>query len=240
MTSNQLSLTIQQNLNAIRNDIATACQVAGRDVSEVRLVAVTKYAQWEWVEALSEHHSTFGENRPQQLAERAPLLPQANWHLIGQLQRNKVRSAVQHSAVIHSIDSLKLLQRTALIAAELQKRPDILLQINVSGEATKSGFTPAELVEIWPTITEEHKSLEIVGLMTMAPASQVAEDARATFRGLAQLRRQLVTHPATETSGIALTELSMGMSGDFRIAIEEGATIVRIGSRLYEGLGEGS
>ena len=236
MPRNPLSHTIRQNLDAVHTEIAQACQQAGRCAADVRLVAVTKYAEWEWVTALAEYHTVFGENRPQQLTERAAILPEAEWHLIGQLQRNKVRAAISHASVIHSVDSLKLVQRTAMVAADMGKRPQILLQVNVSGESTKSGFAPADLVQAWPDVADAHRSLEIVGLMTMAPASQAASDARATFRGLAELRQQLAAHPSTAREGIHLKELSMGMSGDYQIAIEEGATIVRIGSRLYEGL----
>ena len=106
--------TLQANLDAIRSEIAAACLRSSRDPSNVRLVAVTKYAEWPWVQELSRLHTTFGENRPQQLAERQPLLPHVEWHLIGQLQRNKVRPALLHAAMIHSVDSVRLLERIAL------------------------------------------------------------------------------------------------------------------------------
>ena len=227
---------IARNLAAVRQDIARACAVAGRPVDAVRLVAVTKYAQWEWVEALNAEHQSFGESRPQQLAERQALLPNAEWHLIGQLQRNKVRSAVQHAAVIHSVDSLKLLQRIALVAGELNIRPKILLQVNVSAEESKSGFSPDDLVKSWSDVTVCHESIEIAGLMTMAPASDDPEDARPSFRALRELRGQLRSQNAAQSAALTLPELSMGMSSDFRVAIEEGSTLVRIGRRLFKGL----
>ncbi|HIK94330.1 MAG TPA: YggS family pyridoxal phosphate-dependent enzyme [Planctomycetes bacterium] len=224
---------IARNLAAVRDDIRDACVHADRAVESVRLVAVTKYAQWDWVEALAAEYQTFGESRPQQLAERRALLPDAEWHLIGQLQRNKVRTAVQSAALIHSVDSLKLLKRIALVAGELSIRPQILLQVNVSAEQSKSGFAPDELTASWDDVVVCHETVEIAGLMTMAPASDDSEKARPFFRALADLRDRLRSHDA----GLTLSELSMGMSGDFAVAIEEGGTLVRIGRRLFAGLG---
>jgi hypothetical protein len=229
--------TIAQNLAAVRQDIARACDRANRAADAVRLVAVTKYAKWEWVQALAALHQTFGESRPQQLAERQALMPTAEWHLIGQLQRNKVRLAIQSAAMIHSVDSLKLLQRIALIAGEFGGRPQILLQVNVSAEESKSGFTPDDLLESWADVIVCHEAVEIAGLMTMAPASDDPENARPGFRVLANLRDELRSHNAAVNTSISLPELSMGMSGDFAVAIAEGATLVRVGRRLYQGLG---
>ena len=231
-----ISEVVHQNLARVLNDISAACLRAQRDVSDVRLVAVTKYAEWNWVEALAVEHTVFGENRPQQLAERQALMPDAKWHLIGQLQRNKVKSAVMHAALIHSVESLRLLRRIASVGKELDRRPRVLLQINISGEESKSGFSAKQLNDEWHDIVACHDDAEIVGLMTMAPASDNPEDSRNTFRGLADLRSRLSSTAEATAAGISLPELSMGMSGDFKVAIEEGATLVRIGSRLFEGL----
>lgn len=236
MTNQTLTETIRRNLGSVQQQIAAACERSGRPAASVKLVAVTKYADWDWVKTLAKFHSAFGENRPQQLAERSPLLPDAEWHLIGQLQRNKVRQALQHASVIHSVDSSKLLRRISLLAAELQVRPQILIQVNISGEDSKSGFTENELTAEWDSITQEQGHVDIIGLMTMAPASRELQEAQAVFRGLSRLKSELCSHPASVSSGITLSELSMGMSGDFEVAIEAGATIVRIGSRLYDGL----
>lgn len=229
---------IQNNLREVESTIAAACERVGRDASDITLVAVTKYADLAWVETLANIHPTFGENRPQQLAERRPKFPDAEWHLIGQLQRNKARLAVENAAWIHSVDSLRLLERIAAVARELQKRPRILLQVNVSGEESKSGFRPDELTAGWERIVTFQSDLEISGMMTMAPASEDPEAARPTFRGLAELRTRLAEDNRTRSAGIELCELSMGMSGDFEVAIEEGATVVRVGSRLYRGLAD--
>ncbi len=196
-------------------------------------MAVTKYAEWEWVEALAGFHSVFGENRPQQLAERAPKLPKVEWHLIGQLQRNKVRQAIEHANTIHSVDSVRLLERIAHVAATLNKRPKILLQVNVSGEESKSGFRPDDLCAAWSQITDFQQHVDLSGLMTMAPATEDPEAARPTFSGLASLRDKLMGLDITAECGIKLSELSMGMSGDFETAIEFGATEVRVGSAVF-------
>ena len=227
---------LKQNLDRIHDQIHLACRRVSRSSDEVRLIAVTKYAEWSWVEALNSLHQTFGENRPQQLAERQVLLPNAEWHLIGQLQRNKVKLALQHASVIHSIDSLRLLERVAQVAAELQIRPRVLIQANMSQESAKSGFSPEELKRHWSEIVAFHGVVQIDGLMTMAAESDDPEDARPTFQSLRMLRDELRNTDASLKAGLTLSDLSMGTSGDFVPAIEEGATMVRIGSRIFAGL----
>jgi len=227
---------LNQKLNEIHDQIRSACGRSGRSTNDVRLIAVTKYAEWSWVEALSSLHQTFGENRPQQLAERQILLPEVEWHLIGQLQRNKVKLALQHASMIHSIDSLRLLERVAQVAAGLQVRPKVLLEVNMSQETTKSGFTPEELRGDWSKLAFFSEAVQIDGFMTMAAESDDPENARPTFRSLRTLRDELQQTDASQNAGLTLRELSMGMSGDFVPAIEEGATMVRIGSRIFAGL----
>jgi len=227
---------LKQNLDAIHDQMRSASDRAGRDSGDVRLVAVTKYAEWPWVEALSQLHKTFGENRPQQLAERQALLPDCKWHLIGQLQRNKVKLALQHASVIHSIDSLKLLERVADVAAEMMLRPEVLIEVNLSHETTKAGFTEDELRRDWSQIVSFSPAVQIAGFMTMAAESENPEDARPTFKALRLLRDELQQTDISQAADLELRELSMGMSGDFVPAIEEGATMVRIGSRIFVGL----
>jgi pyridoxal phosphate enzyme (YggS family) len=219
---------LRQNLALVQQRIAAACDRVGRDPADVRLVAVTKYAQPEWIPPLlALGLEDLGENRPQQLVERAAALPNARWHLVGQLQRNKVRSVLPHTALIHSVDSLRLLQRINDIAGELDHPTRVLLQVNVSGEATKQGFDPDELRRDWPACyVLPHVQVE--GLMTMAPLADDPEAARPSFRGLRELRDELGRG--------ALPVLSMGMSHDMEVAIEEGASLVRVGSALFEGL----
>ena len=223
---------LQQNLALVRQRIDDACQRAGRDPGSVELVAVTKYAQFDWLSPLVLLGvGSLGENRPQQLVERAMLLPDVHWHLIGQLQRNKVRSVLPHLHLIHSVDSLRLLQRISDVSGELHRRTRVLLQVNVSGESSKQGIDPVELRQTWPLFAAI-PHVDIAGLMTMAPLTDHPEDARPTFRGLRQLRDELRTLP----DGPDLPALSMGMSHDMDVAVEEGATLIRIGSALFEGL----
>ncbi|HQZ68893.1 MAG TPA: YggS family pyridoxal phosphate-dependent enzyme [Planctomycetaceae bacterium] len=227
---------LKQNLASIHTEMESACLRCGRSIVDVGLVAVTKYAEWEWVRCLSELHQTFGENRPQQLAERQVLLPGIGWHLIGQLQRNKVKLALQHATMIHSIDSLRLLERVAQVAADLQLRPRVLIQVNLSGESSKSGLDEEQLRHEWPRIVDYAAAVQIDGFMTMAAESDDPEDARPVFRSLRTLRDELQQTDASRNAGLELRHLSMGMSGDFVPAIEEGATMIRIGSRIFAGL----
>ena len=173
------------------------------------------------------------------MVERQARWPQVQWHLIGHLQRNKAQSVLGTTALIHSIDSLRLAERLSelawdkLPASQNKSIPQpILCEVNVSGEASKGGFTRAELIECWDQLVAL-PGINLRGLMTMAPLSDDSETARPVFAQLRQLRDEL-----KERSGGSpvLPELSMGMSGDFEVAIQEGATLIRVGSRLFEGL----
>ena len=224
---------IGANLDAVKARVSAACDRSQRNVDEIELVAVTKYAEWEWVQNLAQVHHCFGENRPQQLAERQPQIADASWHLIGQLQRNKCRQAVLHADVIHSVDSLKLLERIQRVAQDEQQPVRVLLQVNVSGEESKSGFEPSELLREWEqNVSQAVQHVSITGLMTMAPRTDSPEATRPFFRQLRELRDQLNERQHTEP----LRELSMGMSGDFEVAVEEGSTLIRVGSALFQGL----
>ena len=223
-------MPLADNLAALRRRIAAACDRAGRDPASVRLVAVTKYAPIEAVrELLALGHRDLGENRPQQLLERAALLEESRptWHLIGPLQRNKARKVLPVATLTHSADSLRLLEALDRLADELSVRPRLLLEVNVSGEESKHGFTPDELRACWPRAAAFTR-LDIAGLMTMAPYAEDPEAARPVFRALRRLRDELAA-----VGPLPLPELSMGMSGDFEPAIEEGATLIRIGSSLF-------
>ena len=219
--------TLRRNLGDVRARIAAACGRAGRDPAGVTLVCVTKYADEAWVRGLydlGERH--FGESRPQQLTARREAFPgDVRWHLIGQLQSNKVRPAVRAADVVHSVASRKLLDRCARISDEEGVSPRLLLQINVSGEASKQGFVPEELT------ADLAAPAAVAGLMTMAPAADDPASVRPVFERLAALRDRLASE-----AGRPLPDLSMGMSGDFEPAVECGATLVRVGSRLFAGL----
>lgn len=225
---------IQQNLTTIHEAIAASCDKSGRSPEEVQLVAVTKYAELEWVQALINlGHTRLGESRPQQLSERCEQLPDTvEWHMIGHLQRNKVRPVLETGAVIHSVDSQRLLERIELISAELDLTARIFLEVNISGEESKHGFKPDEVPDLLPLLAES-PHVKALGLMTMAPYSDNPEDARPFFQQLRELQERLNSDLPVDRQ---LTSLSMGMSGDFTVAIEAGATHIRIGSALFEGL----
>ncbi len=222
---------IRENLAAVRQQITAACRRVNRDPDEVTLVAVTKYASEASVRALYDlGHRDFGESRPLQLASRAEQYPSdVRWHLIGHLQRNKAARIVTCVHRIHSVDSLRLLQRLEEVARDEARRLSVLLEVNITGEASKDGYAPSALMMEWADLAAM-QHIDILGLMTMAPLTTDAECARAAFRGLRRLRNQLASQGPWP-----LPELSMGMSGDFEIAIEEGATCVRIGSALFAG-----
>ncbi len=174
----------------------------------------------------------FGENRVQEAASKLPLVPGSpTWHLVGSLQRNKARHAVELFSLVHSLDSLEL-------AAELDRRCaargvslDLLLQVNVSGESTKRGVAPEAAAGLLCEMPRFER-LRVLGLMTMAPYSDDPEDARVWFRSARRLAREL---SALRLSNVAMNELSMGMSGDYQVAVEEGSTIVRIGTAIFGG-----
>jgi pyridoxal phosphate enzyme (YggS family) len=227
-------MQIADNLARVNARVDAACRRAGRPRHSVTLVAVTKYARVEWVRVLIELGvRQLGESRPQQLVERAALFgPEIEWHLIGTLQRNKARRVLPIARLIHAVDSLKLLDALDRMAGEEQRRSRVLLEVNLTGEATKHGFSREELLSQWPEVCRaEH--VEVAGLMTMAAETEDPEGARPTFAALRQLRDELAPQSAGAHS---LTELSMGMTGDYEVAIEEGATFIRIGSALFEGL----
>jgi len=222
------------NRRSVLDRMAAACGRVGRDAAGATLVAVTKMARTEWIQALVElGQNELAENRPQQLAERAAQVAgPVHWHLIGHLQRNKARRTLPLVAMIHSVDSLRLLTTLDQLASELNLHPRVLLEVNVSGEASKDGFPREELLAAWDHVLNcGHVRVE--GLMTMAPLSEKPNDARPTFAGLRELRDELRSR---SSSDVPLPHLSMGMSGDFEVAIEEGATLVRVGSALFDGL----
>lgn len=221
--------TASSSLEEIQEGIAAAAHRSGRDPASVELVAVSKNYPVEKIREFVDCGITlFGESRVQEAAIKIPLLPtRLHWHYIGHLQTNKLRKALSLFEFFHSIDSLDLAQSMDRIAAEMGLFPRVLLEVNVSGEATKYGFSPVSLRSSFDKLLALPR-LQVEGFMTMAPLSSDPETARPFFANLRKLRDQL----ASET-GIPLSTLSMGMSNDFKIAIEEGATQVRVGSTLF-------
>ena len=221
----------------VRGRIAAAAARAGRAADEIRLVAVTKYVEPPVARALAlAGCRDLGESRPQELWKKADALadvsPRIRWHLIGHLQRNKVDRTAPLVSMIHAVDSERLLTALAAAPRSSPSRLQALLEVNISGESAKLGFQPDALVTLAPNLLKQ-KGVEILGLMGMAGLSGGEAETRRDFRRLRELRDRL---RSLCPEGVALNELSMGMSGDFETAIEEGATIVRLGGVLFEGI----
>ena len=217
-------------LDEVRAKIDAACRRAGRDPGEVEIIAVTKTHGAEVVkEAWDAGLRIVGENKVQEAAWKRPAsVTGPMWHLIGHLQSNKVRKALELFDFFHSVDSAGLADRMNAIAEDMGASPHILLEVNVSGEKSKSGMKPEEVRGVLEHIARECPRLTVEGLMTMAPFSENPEDARPYFRKLRELRDELET-----ALGVGLPRLSMGMSGDYEVAVEEGATWVRLGTVLF-------
>jgi PLP dependent protein len=226
---------LRTNWQSTQSRIAEAARRARRDPSGIRLVAVTKKSGLDAMRALVGCGAReLGENYPQELWSKAEALAglPVRWHLIGHLQSNKARRTLPLVAMIHSVDSLKLLRVLDELATPMAERPAVCLQVNASGEETKHGWSPETLLAEAEAIAG-CKSIPVVGLMTMAALGPTAESARPAFAQLRETRDKLRAR-----TGLALAELSMGMTHDFEVAIDEGATLLRIGSALFEGVEE--
>ncbi|MFO0946319.1 MAG: YggS family pyridoxal phosphate-dependent enzyme [Planctomycetota bacterium] len=221
---------LEANLATVRQRIAVACARSGRSPEEITLVAVTKEVEVATIRQLYDLGiRDVGENRPQSLWRKYVHLPHdLRWHLIGHLQTNKVRRTLPLVHSIHSVDRPAVAEVISQEAERVEKRVPICLEVNVSGESTKDGFSPKEVTEHFPQIAEL-PGITVIGLMTMAPFDEAIEHCRPVFAGLRKLRDELGGKGA-------LPMLSMGMSRDFEVAIEEGATHVRVGSALFEGI----
>jgi pyridoxal phosphate enzyme (YggS family) len=228
---------IARNVARVREQIAAAAARAGRNADDVTLVAVTKYADIEATQLIIQAGCRdIGESRPQELWQKAKSLATLQqqtgfrWHMIGHLQRNKVARTLPLTALVHSVDTARLL--AAINNAATETRPRALFEINISGDASKHGWRTDDMLDVIDGLSA-YPNVEIIGLMTMASLSGDVERARRDFSALRELRDQL--QPSCPPH-CRLSELSMGMSRDFAAAIEEGATMVRVGSALFEGV----
>ncbi len=223
---------IAHNVTDIEARIATACQRAGRLRNEVTLIAVSKTVEPERIRAaVAAGIKVLGENRVQEALTKIPEFAQADvqWHLIGHLQSNKARKAVESFAAVHTVDTFKLAERLAAAAGELGKQMPVLIEVNVGDEASKAGVTEAEVLPLCEQVARlPHLALQ--GLMAVPPFLDNPEDVRPYFRRLRQLRDSAI---AAGIVAASFNQLSMGMSNDFEAAIEEGATFIRIGSALF-------
>ncbi|HSY19477.1 MAG TPA: YggS family pyridoxal phosphate-dependent enzyme [Candidatus Acidoferrales bacterium] len=222
-------MTFSDNLNSVRQRIAAACQRVGRAEDSVTLLAVSKSHPPETIRAAVDAGQVhFGENKIQEAKAKIPLSPgKARWQFIGHLQSNKVRDAVELFEMIQGVDSLAIAREISKRAEQAAKSIPILLEVNVAGESSKFGYQPEQLLAELNDLNALPR-IEIHGLMAIPPFSPVAEKSRPYFQRLRELKTR-----AEAALGAPLPQLSMGMSGDFEIAIEEGATIVRVGTALF-------
>ncbi|MDD2364731.1 MAG: YggS family pyridoxal phosphate-dependent enzyme [Desulfuromonadaceae bacterium] len=224
-------MAIPENIEDIRKRITLAAEKAGRDSASVRLVAVSKTRSIsEIIDAFNAGQSDFGENYIQELIPKLDDIHEpVNWHVIGSLQSNKVKYIAGRVSLIHSVDRISLAEEINRQWQKLDKVCDVLVQVNISGESTKSGTNEDGAIQLVKGCSNL-KNIRVRGLMTMPPFFDDPEKARPYF---AELRRLSETIAALEISGVEMAELSMGMSGDFEAAIEEGATLVRIGTAIF-------
>jgi pyridoxal phosphate enzyme (YggS family) len=220
---------VSENLIEVLGEISAACSRAGRSRNSVELIAVSKTFPVDAVrDAVAAGQGVFGESKLQEAEPKiAALSGSLHWHFIGRVQRNKVRKLLQNFEVIHAIDSLRLAAYADEIASELGLFPQVFLQVNIGGEQTKGGFEPDTLRAEMESLLKL-KRLEIIGLMCIPPAGPDAESSRQWFVALRELRDAFESEFSVGLSG-----LSMGMSGDYQVAIEEGATHVRVGSAIF-------
>ena len=221
--------SVSQNLERVREQIAQAAVKAGRIVEDIELVAITKTHPVEKVrEAIEAGQTLFGENRVQEARAKIPeLLSNMRWHFVGHLQKNKIRHALPLFEMIHSVDSLALAQDINRVANEEGLHPRVLLEVNTAGEGSKFGFSSEKLRDQMEELLALPR-LSILGVMTIPPLAEEAEESRKYFVQLRELRDRLQTEFRVD-----LAQLSMGMTQDFPVAIEEGATLVRVGTAIF-------
>jgi len=222
---------VSENILKIKQKIWEVCQKVGRNPDEITIVAVTKTVPVEKIkEAINTGIYDIGENRVQELLEKRNSLENVRWHFVGHLQTNKVKYIVNFIHLIHSVDSLKLALEIDKRAEKINRPVDVLIEVNTSGEKTKYGVKPEETIEIVKQISENCKFVHIKGLMTLAAYSPDPENARPMFKMLKNLSDEIAK---LNLKNVEMKHLSMGMSNDYWIAIEEGATIVRIGTAIF-------
>ena len=231
MQTTEQSKTLAKNYNAVKENIKKACEQAGRSQEEVTLLAVSKTKPVDML--MDVYHAgarDFGENKVQELVEKIPQLPSdIRWHLIGHLQRNKVKYIVDKVAMIHSVDSLRLAETIEKEAEKKDVVVPILIEVNVAQEESKFGLKPEEVLPFIEQIAS-FPHIQIKGLMTIAPYVENAEENREIFR---ELKKLSVDIAAKNINNVTMSVLSMGMTGDYMVAVQEGATMVRVGTGIF-------
>lgn len=224
-------MSVCDNYKSVEEKVIQACKRAGRDSSEVTLIAVSKTKPISMIEELLPLGvRDFGENKVQELTEKAEILsPEIRWHMIGHLQRNKVKYVVDKACLIHSVDSLRLAEEISKEAGKKNRTASVLLEVNVAGEESKFGIAPEEALPLAKEIAGL-PHIQIKGLMTIAPYTEDPENNRNFFR---DLRKLSVDIAQENIDNVTMNVLSMGMTGDYEVAIEEGATHVRVGTGIF-------
>ncbi len=223
--------TIRDNLEQVHKNMASACARSGRDIRQITLIAVSKTKPLEDLQmAYDLGVRDFGENKVQEILQKAPQMPSdVRFHMIGHLQRNKVRQVLPHVSVIHSVDSVRLASEIQQEAQRIDRIVDILLEVNVAGEESKFGFSPEEVMEALSSICN-FSHIRVCGLMTIAPFVENSEKNRPVFQKLFQL---YVDIKRKNIDNVSMSVLSMGMTGDYEVAVEEGATMIRVGTGIF-------
>ncbi len=222
--------SIADNIKFVLDQVRVSAERVSRDPSEISLVAVTKTVSVERVEqAVAAGLRVLGENRVQELNEKHPRLPGVEWHLIGHLQSNKVKYIVDKITLLHSLDSISLAEEISKRVAQLGRAMDVLVQVNIADESTKFGINPAETEQFIDKI-RSMPGIKIQGLMTIGPYAASEQEIRGVFRELKLLAERV---KAIDFPEVEMKHLSMGMSNDYKIAVEEGATLIRVGSTIF-------
>jgi pyridoxal phosphate enzyme (YggS family) len=222
-------MSIKENLESVNARIAAAAEKSGRSKSDIKLIAVTKTHPAEMInEAVKCGITDIGENKPQEVRDKFDSVLPVNWHLIGHLQSNKIKYIIDRCCMIHSVDSIKLMDEIEQAALKHEKDMDILIQVNISGEESKQGIAPSELDDILSHAGHLTK-VHVKGLMTIIPKAENC-DVNLHF---ANMKKLFDETKKKHYNNVSMDELSMGMSGDFEAAVEHGATMVRVGSAIF-------
>lgn len=224
-------MSIAQNIEKIRSDIKKACEISGRNYDDITILGVTKTVGPDDIMcAVNEGITELGENRVQEFLEKYDKIPNVKWHIIGHLQTNKVKYIIGKTKLIHSVDSVKLAEEIERLSKKAGVITDILIEVNISGEETKSGISEDEILPFLQK-AENFSNVKVKGFMTMAPKFAPEDEIRQIFKKLYKI---FVDISQKKYNNISMEYLSMGMSSDYVIAVEEGANIVRIGSKIFK------
>lgn len=224
-------MSIAQNIEKIRSNIKKACEISGRNYDDITILGVTKTVGTDDIMcAVNEGITELGENRVQEFLEKYDKIPNVKWHIIGHLQTNKVKYIIGKTKLIHSVDSVKLAEEIERLSKKAGVITDILIEVNISGEETKSGISENEILPFLEK-AENFSNVKVKGFMTMAPKFAPEDEIRQIFKKLYKI---FVDISQKKYNNISMEYLSMGMSSDYVIAVEEGANIVRIGSKIFK------